>query len=56
MNTILNVAQIATGIAAVISIFFTMYVYRSQKLDNQVAIAMNISSWNIEMQIGRAHV
>lgn len=49
MNTILNVAQIATGIAAVISIFFTMYVYRSQKLDNQVAIAMNISSWNIEM-------
>lgn len=49
MKDILAIAQIAAGIAAIVSLLFTMYVYRIQKINMQLAIAMNISSWNIEM-------
>lgn len=51
MNTlqiILNLAQVATGFAAILSIIFTIYVYIKQKLDAQLTVAKNVSSWNID--------
>ncbi len=47
LQIVLTLAQIATGFAAVVSLFFTIYVYRKQKKDTQLAIASNVSSWNI---------
>lgn len=47
LRIVLDIAQVATGFAAILSLFFTIYVYRKQKNDAQLAIASNISSWNI---------
>lgn len=47
LKIVLDIAQVATGVAAILSLFFTIHVYRKQKNDAQLAIASNISSWNI---------
>lgn len=53
MKNILDISQIATGIAAIVSFFFTIYVYRSQRIDKKLTVAMNVSSWNVAMSKAR---
>lgn len=48
LKLFLPIAQVATGFAAILSIFFTIYVYIKQKLDAQLTVAKNVSSWNID--------
>lgn len=49
MKDFVEIAQIITGFAAIVSIFFTVYAFRSQKIDKQLDTAKNISSWNVTM-------
>ncbi|MDB1104786.1 hypothetical protein [Lentilactobacillus parabuchneri] len=45
MKDIVEIAQILTGVAAIVSLFFTAYAYRHQKYQEQLQVALNVSTW-----------